>query len=134
MSVAQPEGATRHVRTTGGSTRSDKRTPKVENTSKDWTIKSLSPEAIEVSRDAAKRSGMKINAWVGKALMSAATDPEAEKNSSDDRRAEHTDREMVKLEHSILKEISDLKSQNESLTQTVNSISSMLLKMYSKID
>jgi len=97
---------------------------------RDWTIKSLSSETVEVSREAARRSGMKINAWVSKALESAASEP------ATTHRVSHStdDVEIVKLEHSILKEISDLKAQNESLVQTVNSISSMLLKMYAKID
>lgn len=132
MSDVQPLGATRRVRTTGGNAR-DKKNIGTENESKDWTIKSLSPEAIDVSREAAKRSGMKINAWVGRALMSAASEPAAVSGSTIPSGV-RDDREMVKLEYSILKEISDLKTQNENLVQTVNSISSMLLKMYTKND
>jgi hypothetical protein len=97
--------------------------------SRDWTIKSLAPETVEVTREAAKRSGMKINAWVGQALEAAASVPVSTRT-----RTHVSDSEMVQLEHSILKEISDLKAQNANLVQTVNSISSMLLKMYDKID
>ncbi len=73
---------------------------------------------------------MKINAWVSKALESAATEPVVVTRGN----RVSDDAEIMKLEQSILKEISDLKAQNESLVQIVNSISSTLLKMYDKID
>lgn len=70
---------------------------------------------------------MKINAWVGKALSSAAAGQPGGPSS-----AQENAREIVNLEHSILKEIAELKAQNVHLTQTLNSISSMLIKMYTK--
>jgi hypothetical protein len=125
MSDVQPLGAKRHVRSTGGHARR-KKVDKVEN-ARDWTIKSLPPETVEISREAAKRSGMKINAWVGRALQSAAIGDPSETLTLGDGAVQ-----IVDLEHSILREIAALRLQNENLTQTVNSISSMLLKMYTK--
>lgn len=94
--------------------------------SKDWTIKRLSPETIEVTREAARLSGMKINAWVGKALEAAAATRNAENEDSD-----HADQEKTfQLERSILQEIAQLREQNADLVQTVNSMSAILLKMY----
>jgi hypothetical protein len=108
-----------------GGVRSGKAKPQAGNL-RDWTIKSLPPETVEVSRDAARKSGMKINAWVGKALQNAADGTSASNASAT------ATGEIVNLEHSILREIAELKEQNLNLTETVNSISAMLLKMYTR--
>lgn len=129
MSDVQPLEGKRRVRSKGGNLEK----ARSDNDTRDWTIKSLSPETVEVSREAARRSGMKINAWVGKALEAAAASEIPVGAMSGDT-TNRNDNEVIQLEQSILREISDLKAQNESLVQTVNGISSMLIKMYSKID
>ena len=40
-----------------------------------WTIKGISPETRELSRSAAKKSGMKLSFWVETALTAAANKP-----------------------------------------------------------
>lgn len=90
--------------------------------SKDWTIKGLPSETVDVTREAAKRSGMKINAWVSKALETAALSeptPSAISQPQGDQRDSH-----------ILDELAKLRSQNDDLVQTINSMSAILLKMY----
>lgn len=129
MPDVQPLVAERRVRSKKGGAKNATHAS-IKNEARDWTIKSLSPETVEVSREAARKSGMKINAWVSKALESAATEPVVVTRGN----RVSDDAEIMKLEQSILKEISDLKAQNESLVQIVNSISSTLLKMYDKID
>ena len=37
-----------------------------------WTLKGINPETRELSRQAARKSGMKLNAWVDTALKTAA--------------------------------------------------------------
>ncbi len=94
--------------------------------SKDWTIKRLAPETIEITREAARLSGMKINAWVGKALQEAAATRDAPLAGDS-----AYDRDNAReLEKSILEEIAQLRAQNADLVETVNSISAILLKMY----
>jgi hypothetical protein len=133
MSDVQPLEGKRRVRSRSGNDRREATSSDHEGASRDWTIKSLPPETVDVSREAARRAGMKINAWVGKALEAAAANLSQPAQIA---RGEvrPTEDEVVQLEYSILKEIHDLKAQNESLVQTVNGISSMLIKMYSKID
>lgn len=101
-----------------------------EANSKDWTIKRLSPATIDVTREAARRSGMKINAWVGKALERAATGSEVSHGTV----SAPDPSKVLKLEESIFHEISRLRAQNEDLVQTVNSMSAILLKMYTAKD
>ena len=96
---------------------------------KDWTIKKLPSETIGVSREAAKRSGMKINAWVGMALEKAAAE-----NSKADSRIDFDRTSRNNIEEHILNEIEKLRAQNEDLVQTINSMSALLLRMYTKRD
>ncbi|MBF7012232.1 hypothetical protein QUC32_21535 [Novosphingobium resinovorum] len=87
---------------------------------KDWTIKGLSPETVEVAREAAKSSGMKINAWVSQALTDAACDVPR------DREFDYDDRH-----HDVAKsEIEKLRARNDELIQTVNTLSALLAKSY----
>jgi hypothetical protein len=94
--------------------------------SRQWTLKGLAPETVEVSRDAAKRSGMKLNAWVSRALEQAATDfgtlPASEEKS------EAVLPDSVMIQH-IKEELVRLRAQNEDMRNTVNTMSSVLLKL-----
>ncbi|MDG2514444.1 hypothetical protein P7B04_17285 [Sphingobium yanoikuyae] len=67
---------------------------------------------------------MKINAWVSKALATAA--------SGDHRPdiANATQVHTLQFDAHILEEIAKLRAQNEDLAQTINSMSAILLKMY----
>lgn len=88
-----------------------------------WTIKGLSPETVEVSREAAKKSGMKLNSWVGMALQRAAESPVGNAvGISDASKADE-----LRL---IKEELARIRAQGEILESTVNSISSILLKLY----
>jgi hypothetical protein len=88
----------------------------------DWTIKSLPAETVQVTREAAKRSGMKINAWVSRALADAACDSINGNFSQLTLRPES-------IENHILEEITKLREQNEALKQTIDSMSTILLKL-----
>lgn len=94
-------------------------------TSKDWTIKALPADVVEQTRQEARRSGMKINAWVTNALRSAASPPRVHNSVtprlSDDRIAE--------FEKGILEQLKNLQQRNEELTHTINSMSSMLIRI-----
>ncbi|WP_394439283.1 hypothetical protein ACGGKE_00975 [Sphingobium naphthae] len=94
--------------------------------SKDWTIKGLPSETVNISREAAKRSGMKINAWVSKALETAASDDAMPSFAN----AMQT--HNPQFDAHIIEEIAKLRMQNEDLAQTINSMSALLLKMYVK--
>jgi hypothetical protein len=96
------------------------------NASRDWTIKKLPSETIEVSREAARQHGMKINAWVSRALHEAASTP----IRSDLDSGGEISSKVARLEKSIFDEIAQLKAQNADLAETVNSMSAILLKMY----
>jgi len=91
-----------------------------------WTLKGLAPETVEVSRGAAKRSGMKLNAWVSRALEQAAT---GNVSLPDDGRKTDTDVEGVATLQRISEEILRLRAQNEDMRNTVNTMSSILLKL-----
>jgi len=88
-----------------------------------WTIKGLPPETVEVSREAAKKSGMKLNSWVGMALQRAAESPTSTSTGTSDT----SKADELKL---IKEELARIRAQGEALESTVNSISSILLKLY----
>lgn len=96
------------------------------NQSQDWTIKGLPKETVEISREAAKNNGMKINAWVSKALNQAAS-----KEHVDVPRAHETDSDESFREH-VLQQLEKIKERDNDLIATVNSMSAILLKLYAK--
>lgn len=96
--------------------------------SKDWTIKGLPNETVEVSRAAAKKNGMKINAWVSRALNEAANET-ADKGLRD---RNFTDAHSHGFESHLLDEMAKLRAQNDDLVQTVNSMSAILLRICAK--
>lgn len=69
---------------------------------------------------------MKINAWVSKALATAASDD----TTANIANAMQT--HNAQFDAHILEEIAKLRLQNEDLAQTINSMSAILLKMYVK--
>ena len=97
------------------------RKPSNDSAPRQWTLKGMPTETVEVTRDAAKRSGMKLNAWVSKALEQAASSNVQHLSLSDGRSSE----EFVAY---IKDEISQLRAQTEDMKNTVNSMSSILLK------
>lgn len=96
--------------------------------SKDWTIKGLPNEIVEVSRAAAKKNGMKINAWVSRALNEAAHEKDEFKPSDPGVQDTHSHY----FESHILDEMAKLRAQNDDLVQTVNSMSAILLRICAK--
>ena len=94
-----------------------------------WTIKGISPDAVDISREAARRSGMKLNSWVGLALRRAAeTSP-----SSEDMDYDQLAKRVATLEGYIKAEFDRLRLQSAQIESTVNCISALLLKMYMKV-
>lgn len=89
--------------------------------SKDWTIKGLPAEAVEVARDAARESGMKINAWVANVFEQAAQE----------RLPTPSPAREVELSHYLNAddEIRRLRARNEELFQTVSNLSQALAKL-----
>ncbi len=84
-----------------------------------WTIKNLSPETVEVTRDAAKRSGMKINAFINQALERAVATHDGHIATAAEPGTPNRD-----YEH-ILREI-------ESLKDSMNSLSNVVVKMLAR--
>ena len=95
------------------------------NDLRQWTIKGLAPETVQVSREAAKRSGMKLNSWVGMALQKAAETPIVSDASLG---VANKDEELADIRNELAK----IRAQGEALESTINSISSLLLKLYDK--
>ncbi|OAN57456.1 hypothetical protein [Sphingobium sp. TCM1] len=87
---------------------------------KDWTIKGLPAETVEGAREAAKSSGMKINAWVSKVLEDAFSNdvPLMGQGKS---LSDPSDTDMSR-------EIDKLRSINEDLIRTVKTLSALLAK------
>ena len=97
-------------------------TEKSQN-SKDWTIKGLPADTVDVARDAAKESGMKINAWVAQVFEKAASSPIPEPRSVlGGSEGKHPNVES---------EIAWLRTRNEELHETVRNLSAALAKMCS---
>jgi hypothetical protein len=90
-----------------------------------WTLKGLAPETVEVSREAAKRSGMKLNAWVSRALEHAAA-PESglQREESHDTLSapEHT---VQRIKEELLR----LRAESNEMRSTVNTMTQILLKL-----
>lgn len=97
-----------------------------QEASRQWTLKGLAPETVEVSRDAAKRSGMKLNAWVSRALEQAAMG-----NSGGSVREANASAPRVEgetIQH-IKEELVRLRAQSEDMRKTMDTMSSILLKL-----
>lgn len=103
-----------------------KRTKKTSDQPKDWTIKGLPADTVEITREAAKQNGMKINAWVSRALYEAATEVSHERDFP----ASHGGVEVA--QYHLSDEISRLRRQNEELIQTVTNMTNILAKMYAE--
>lgn len=97
-----------------------------QDSPRQWTLKGLAPETVEVSRDAAKRSGMKLNAWVSRALEQAATGSVVLPQNST---KPAVDSQGIDTIQRISEEILTLRAQNEDMRNTVNTMSSILLKL-----
>jgi hypothetical protein len=97
-----------------------------QETSRQWTLKGLAPETVEVSRDAARRSGMKLNAWVSRALENAAGANDATSVPND---LQNQPRESNDTLQCIKAELVRLRAQSEDMQSTVNTMTSILLKL-----
>ena len=93
------------------------------SSSKDWTIKGLPADTVDIARDAAKESGMKINAWVAQVFEHAAHSgpPQAI------RTANMKNSSAINVDD----EIAWLRSRNEELHETIRNLSAALAKMCS---
>lgn len=88
---------------------------------KDWTIKGLPVEAVDIARDSARASGMKINAWVSQAFTEAATGGLPRRQEGD--HALHSGSFDMDFE------LRKLRVQNDELLQTINNLSAAIAKM-----
>jgi hypothetical protein len=90
-----------------------------------WTLKGLAPEIVEVSREAAKRSGMRLNAWVSRALEQAAVPQSATPcQATSDTPTASSD--MVQR---IQEEVLRLRAESTEMRKTVDTMSQILLKL-----
>jgi hypothetical protein len=93
-----------------------------------WTIKGIPPEAVEISRDAARRSGMKLNSWVARALSTAAGAQRATAGAASEQGALSS--QMVELEEYIKGELARLQEKADHLEGAMNSVCALMLKLY----
>jgi hypothetical protein len=96
--------------------------------SRQWTIKGIAPEDVEISREAARRSGMKLNSWVGSALRRAAI--AHEENEHQRLEEEDVAARVAELESYVKAEFERLRAQTNQVSDTLNCLSALLLKMY----
>jgi hypothetical protein len=96
--------------------------------SRQWTLKGLAPETVEVSREAAKRSGMKLNAWVSRALEQAAA-PETGVRSEESRSLVSAPEDTVRQ---MKEELVRLRAESDEMRSTVNTMSQILLKLWAQ--
>lgn len=90
-----------------------------------WTLKGLAPEIVEVSREAAKRSGMRLNAWVSRALEQAAL-PQSATPGQNTSETPAPDSDMVQR---IQEELLRLRAESTEMRKTVDTMSQILLKL-----
>jgi flagellar capping protein FliD len=93
-----------------------------------WTIKGIAPEAVEISREAARRNGMKLNSWVGAALKRAAASNDAGTYLVD--RDEDVAAKVADLQAYMETEFKRLHEQSAQMEQTINSLTSFLVRLY----
>jgi len=122
MQTAEDAAVSRSA-ATGTSANASAPVADAERESRQWTIKGLDPSTIEVTRDAAKRSGMKLNSFVSQALTKAAADTgsKAIEPCVDDLGS--ADLQVIKSE------LAKIREQGQQLESTINSISAILLKL-----
>ncbi|MFW2342042.1 hypothetical protein [Brevundimonas sp.] len=87
-----------------------------------WTIKGLPAETVEVSRDAARKSGMKLNSWIRQALETAA---EVEQSTTPARLSKGTPQSDLEV---VEQELARVREKTAHLEATVNNLSSIMLK------
>lgn len=97
-----------------------------ERESRQWTLKGLAPETVEVTREAARRSGMKLNSFVSLALEKAAADVSNAEIIASSHEPRSDDLETIKSE------LARIRAQGEHLESTINSISSLLIKLWAE--
>lgn len=100
------------------------------STTRQWTIKGLNNETVDVSREAARRSGMKLNAWISQALESAAhQSPSSEILINESNRDLHAENENDV--QNLKRELDQLRADNEAMKKTVKLINDIILKLVS---
>jgi len=103
-------------------------------TIRQWTIKGLNSQTVDVSREAAKRSGMKINAWISQALETAAAEilpDSADGEDSDDAPMIDSHGQESAVQH-LQRELARLRADNEDMRKTVKLMNDILLKLVSE--
>ncbi|HEY4342795.1 MAG TPA: hypothetical protein VGN05_00495 [Parvibaculum sp.] len=99
-----------------------------ENQKSQWTIKGLDAVAVELSRKAAQKRGMRIGAWVSEALMMAAS---GDLDQSSSRRSENEEEvwgHLKALEKKILEDLEKIHDSNLETGKDVRLIHRKLLE------
>ena len=97
-----------------------------------WTIKGLPQETVEVTRAAAKRSGMKLNSWVSGTLKKAAEAEMANSSAISSGAEAELSRRVHELEEYIRVQMTQLQEQGREIENSINSINKVLMKVLSK--
>jgi len=101
-----------------------------------WTLKGIPENAVDLSREAAKRSGMKLNSWVTAALQRAAeSDPRQDEDATSSELAERMDiiERYLRFESERLHEqLRSIEVAQQSLEAAVKNVNTFLVKMYAQ--
>jgi hypothetical protein len=89
-----------------------------------WTVKGLDRQALELSRMAARKRGMKFGAWVAQALRTAAIE-EADKEATN---ADILLNKISEVESKIEAAIGDLKNQANGIQHDVRVLQLLIPK------
>lgn len=96
-----------------------------------WTLKGIPPGAVDQTREAAKRSGMKLNAWVTQALYKAVEGAQMDDDAKGS--SAKTDNERIEdLEVYIKESLVDLRRRTEEIESSMKAINAFLVRMYTE--
>lgn len=106
------------------------------NSKRQWTLKGIPPEAVEQTREAARRNGMKLNSWVTAALYRAVDEGVPSMSSPDspanepERHQRDVNERLQDIENYIKEEFDILRRRSQEIEESMRQINAFLIKMY----
>lgn len=97
---------------------------------KQWTLKGIPPQAVDQTREAARRSGMKLNSWVTQALLTAIHEADSMPTPMSPRSPAELESRIEELEAYIKESMADLQRRSEEVENSLKAINAVLIKMY----